>query len=587
MSYLLLFSFKQQPMRIRFTLFFLLFLTANLLFAQKAPDFKLKRVDGSQINLYEDYLDKGKSVVIEVFFSACGPCNTMAPYFGDLHTKLKDKNVNVEFISLSLGYGGDNETMVKEFKNKYNHDWPFVAPEGGSVEALSVYTDGTYGQFFGTPSTNVISPDGTVNYNVRGSIGNDWINKLEAAIIESQTANNNTTVPPMTVLRGGISTYEGEGLAGVTINFSGGKDTSITTGVDGGFESGNLVIDTSYTIALEKNTKPVNGVTTLDIVLASRHILGIEEFTEDHQKTAGDVNNSGGITTFDLVVMRQLILGIIDEFPNRPSWVFEPAELKLESLNDLEALVFKAIKIGDLNSSAKVDELTHSEPRTALNDFLITVKNQKVNKGETVLVEFAAEDIEEILGMQFTLDFDINALQLEALDTRNLKESNFNLERKEQGLISLSWNKEKKVHKKALFALTFRAKKAGDLNQFLHLNSKLTKKEAFNADLELMDVALAFEKVEKNNSVKAQLFPNPVEKGIVNLTLQLEKKAFINVLIQDLNGKILKQQQGEFQKGTSSFALKMEDLEAGIYFVQIFENNRFKEGLKVLRLSPR
>ncbi|MBK8704908.1 MAG: redoxin domain-containing protein [Saprospiraceae bacterium] len=60
-----------------------LFLFASTaLKSQPAPNFTLTDSDGQSHNLYTDYLDQGKTVVIKFFFTTCPPCNAMAPADG-------------------------------------------------------------------------------------------------------------------------------------------------------------------------------------------------------------------------------------------------------------------------------------------------------------------------------------------------------------------------------------------------------------------------------------------------------------------------------------------------------------------------
>lgn len=73
-------------------------------------------------------------------------------------------------------------------------------------------------------------------------------------------------------------------------------------------------------------TPPLNGVTTLDLSLISRHILGIQQFTNPYKLIAADANFSGSVTTFDVVELRKLILGIYEELPDNTSWRYVPKE---------------------------------------------------------------------------------------------------------------------------------------------------------------------------------------------------------------------------------------------------------------------
>jgi hypothetical protein len=121
--------------------------------------------------------------------------------------------------------------------------------------------------------------------------------------------------------------------------------------------------DNSFTIELEKG-EYLNGVSTLDLVLTQRHILGIKPLESDCHLISADVNNDGSITAVDLLETRKLILGINETFPRSPSWKFfndnsgNPFiindDLKFrKSEFPLTPLVVKAIKIGDVNDSAR------------------------------------------------------------------------------------------------------------------------------------------------------------------------------------------------------------------------------------------
>lgn len=69
---------------------------------------------------------------------------------------------------------------------------------------------------------------------------------------------------------------------------------------------------------------PLEGVSIYDLVLISKHILGIESFINPFQIIAADANNSGIVTTFDIVELRKLILGIYNKLPNNSSFRYVP-----------------------------------------------------------------------------------------------------------------------------------------------------------------------------------------------------------------------------------------------------------------------
>lgn len=59
----------------------------------------------------------------------------------------------------------------------------------------------------------------------------------------------------------------------------------------------------------------VKGVTTIDLVMAQRHILGITPFTSLRQYIAADVDLNGTISSSDLLTMRKLILSLRNDLP--------------------------------------------------------------------------------------------------------------------------------------------------------------------------------------------------------------------------------------------------------------------------------
>ncbi|MEM9992191.1 MAG: dockerin type I domain-containing protein, partial [Bacteroidota bacterium] len=178
-------------------------------------------------------------------------------------------------------------------------------------------------------------------------------------------ANNN-------FIGGRIATEMGEGIRGVNILVSGQDSTQMQSDEGGMYFVNNAQTGHDYTFTPVLDEHPLNGVTTYDLVLMTRHILGTQHLDSPYKMIAADVNNSGTITTFDVVQVRKLILNIYDAFPNNTAWRFVPwnydfqqpdypfEELYPEflNINNLSEtrlnLNFVGIKIGDVNGSAVV-----------------------------------------------------------------------------------------------------------------------------------------------------------------------------------------------------------------------------------------
>ena len=169
---------------------------------------------------------------------------------------------------------------------------------------------------------------------------------------------------------GMIMTEEEEPVGGVQMSLSGPMPMTTMSEPDGSYHFDDLEEDFDYTVTAFRNDNPLNGVTTFDIVLISKHILAIQPLDSPYKRIAADVNRSGSITTLDLIQMRRLILNIYQEFPDNTSWRFidqnyvfpQPDNPWVEffpeliNINDLigEELDagFIGVKIGDVNGSA-------------------------------------------------------------------------------------------------------------------------------------------------------------------------------------------------------------------------------------------
>lgn len=149
--------------------------------AQLAPDFTITDSDGNEHTLYADYLNQGKTVLIEIFFTTCPPCNAIAPYIEPLYEEWGAGDFDVEFFDLS-DKSFDTDALVNAYKANHGHTYPAAGSEGGSLQAVAPYKQGMFGPFYGTPTFIVIAPDGTVQYDVDGSNNAETIANIDAAI---------------------------------------------------------------------------------------------------------------------------------------------------------------------------------------------------------------------------------------------------------------------------------------------------------------------------------------------------------------------------------------------------------------------
>ncbi len=149
--------------------------------AQPAPDFTITDSHGQVHHLYADYLNQGKTVLLEVFFTTCPPCNSIAPLMEPFYQEWGAGQNDVEFFELS-DKNFDTDALVNGYNAQYGITFVSAGVQGGSLPAVAPYKNGTYGPWLGTPTYIVISPNGTVNYDVDGNGNQATINALDAAI---------------------------------------------------------------------------------------------------------------------------------------------------------------------------------------------------------------------------------------------------------------------------------------------------------------------------------------------------------------------------------------------------------------------
>lgn len=389
------------------------------------------------------------------------------------------------------------------------------------------------------------------------------------------------------MIAGDITNFNGENIENVEVNVAGGSSHTMTTEADGHYQF-MLAKNGDYTITPSKNDNPLNGVSTFDLVLISKHILGIETFDSPYKYIAADVNKSGSITAFDMVQLRQLILNVSTEFTNNQSWRFvdenyefttnapmaEPfaESVTIENLtDDLMQTNFIGVKIGDINGNANTNSLVQVEERTAKAIFKLQVEDKLVKAGNFVEVPVTAKDIANIEGYQFTLNF--AGLEFVKIEEGVATTDNFNTNLVEKGRLTTSWNGQA-TKEEVLFKLIFKGEERGYLHDFLQITSDYTKAEAYETTGDLMQVAFDFQTVSTGDDfILNQNAPNPFKEGTI-ISFNLPNAGFATLKIMDIQGKVLKTIQGNYPKGYHQISLNANELSAtGVLHYQLESGN--------------
>jgi uncharacterized delta-60 repeat protein len=263
----------------------------------------------------------------------------------------------------------------------------------------------------------------------------------------------------------------------------------------------------SLIIVPYRNDNPLNGVSTYDMVLMSRHILGIEALNSPYKIIAADVNQSKSVTTFDIVETRKLILGIYQNLPNTTSWRFvrqdyvfpNPANPFAHPFPERDTLIvfdpaprsaFRAIKSGDVNEShfSACNNLFNSTEARGTGAFTAEFCPARAGDVFSLPVTFA-RDL-DCAAWQAGLRFDPAELELlaaEPAEFEGLSADHFGLAHSAGGELRVLWFSEEGRSRvipagQKLFVLRFRAKKDISGKAFVSTDDAVLECRAFGND---------------------------------------------------------------------------------------------------------
>lgn len=409
---------------------------------------------------------------------------------------------------------------------------------------------------------------------------------------------NNTTA----MLAGNIHTEAAETVEEVMVMLDGnmaGLPKYDMTKNDGHFAFPSIPMSNNYKIEASRNDNPLNGISTLDLVLMQQHLLGISSFNTPYKYIAADVNNTQSLSAGDLAELRKLILGYYADFPENESWRFVPTShqftdptdpwpfAEVLSVDDLKGNMmtndFVAIKIGDVSGDARANGLVGNVVRSG-GELSLSTEDLHMHIGETVDVQLYLP-AGDYYGLQYALQLDASALQLVDIKHDNglTSDANLGLTKLEDGIISLSWNSTNGgvTHlDEAFITLSFDVFKETSLSEVLSLNTKAMVPEAYN---ELMDVAtISLDFLDKEGEVIAssqdfelmQNKPNPFSNStLIGFNLPRTQEATIKVL--DVTGKVVKEMSGMFSKGFNQIEISRYDLQStGVLYYRLETDDR-------------
>ena len=368
-----------------------------------------------------------------------------------------------------------------------------------------------------------------------------------------------------------------------------------------------------YTISCKPqyNTDPICGVTTWDLVLISRSILGLQVLP-DYFAVAADANCSGTVTTFDIVDLRKLILGTFETLPNGvpafkvfsdnipvsnwPSSEFcQPIDTRIESMSTINAN-FQVVKTGDVDGSCYKGACFASDPvdRSAKR-ISIGFGDHKSRKGEVYDIPMVLETDINIAALQCELKYDPSLFKITGFQSSSLpffSENKFSNPDEQNGSIRFVWHNEKGtgtfypagtvlgyIKVEALESSTSPAftvvNRNGSIQTVLY-DGDGAMYEVENSTRSVLELGLSA-------TMEVRIIPNPSNQSI-RLSIDTPEETMSNISIFNQLGERIVFVQSPLTKGNNSISLDKyaTNLVNGVYYLEV-SANQFTTVKKLVR----
>ena len=395
------------------------------------------------------------------------------------------------------------------------------------------------------------------------------VDSCENTVTVINPQNNCTNMT--TVVGGNIFTAFGEDVEDVEVTAKGDLNFTGMTDQDGQYAFPSVSMGIDFTIEPKKEDNIINGVSTLDVILIQRHILGIQAIENPYLLVAADIDNSMSITGIDVLQLRRAVLGVSKEFKNNTSWRMVEAEYAFPEIDDpfveqwpesyevvnLDGSMnidFVALKVGDINGSAEVNSRGSIDTRNLENEYFRYV----IRDGEIDI--YAMRDI-DLSGLQLTLDLDVEIDEV----ISDLPEWQSSMSHVSDESVSISYGntratvieKDTKIMTLTTIDKASEIKIGEDLDSELYLGNELDVK------------SISLVEGEDSRIVNVQNRPNPWTSS-TDIVFYLPSDDQVVSKVYDATGKVVIRNKEAFSAGNNTITITRDQLDGpGIYYYEL------------------
>ncbi|HZV69182.1 MAG TPA: T9SS type A sorting domain-containing protein [Saprospiraceae bacterium] len=400
--------------------------------------------------------------------------------------------------------------------------------------------------------------------------------------------DNASTCGSMHLVSGAVTTFTNIGvphtsaaMAKIMPDQSLDGESEATSDAAGHFSMGFGTTQFDRMIKLSREGKPLEGISTLDLIALKRHISGTQPITEAYKLFAADLDGSGRVGANDLLLLRNALFGAyqLPSYAGNLSWVFfgdpcspgTPEDLYNNYCHDGVEInhngsfpanaSFKAIKMGDVNGDM-VNTAWLLAPRTATN-FEINVSTNEV----TGTQDFILSKDANLYGFQMSL----KAKGLDLIEGA-LPVNTSNLAVDHDGISRISWGQAEPVSLKKGTILFSVAHLPTDisLNQLLVQDEESLYPEVYTDKLQNQKLELkAVVSGQTITSFETIVSPNPFSDG-TTLKITIPAGEEFRVTLFNMKGQELFNQTYFAYTNKSEISIGNDLIQApGIYYYKV------------------
>ena len=452
--------------------------------------------------------------------------------------------------------------------------------------------------FSGTPTFTDISAD---PFNITSGFGTTGDPDGETYSVRIRLKYNpdvyldqtyTITQPGCSLSLSGAILWEHDGVSGVqnaTVNLTGSATGSDVSDMNGYFSISSGVPSGSFTLTPTKTINKLNGVTAGDVSAIQQHVANTFPITDLYKQVAADVNKSNSITTTDASIINQALLGNPAALPQiKTSWRFVPTSyvMTLPPWGFPEQRTYTGISTNQTNQDfygIKTGDVvtTFANPANfgAGQTLVLQDKDQVLQAGETLTVDFSAGQMDDLAAFQCALRFDPAQLQfveIQPFTTLLLTTDNFGTYNIAEGEIRLVWAQATAVavaEAAPVFRLQFTALQSGaKLSEVLQLDESELPALSYTGALAESKVELKFSALTGTGNPAGaggvQLFqnrPNPFNgQTVIGFVLPEACEAQLRVF--DVSGRLLAERKGLYPAGRNEALFEVNGATGVLYY---------------------